>query len=165
MPLQATVSLALSSLLTGSLDIERLTSQIDKTWRIPLSDGTGAGQATRIWSDTRTLASAASENIDLNGALTDAFGAALNLTKVKAILIAADPANTTKLTIGNVANGIAAPFGAATHSIEVPPGGLFLIATPDVTAFGVTAATADLLRVANAAGGAATYDIVLIGIG
>ena len=165
MALTASIKLAIASLATGSLDIERLTSSIDRTWKIDLVDGVGAGQANKIFSDTRTLASGASETLDLVGTLTDAFGASITLTKTKMILIAADPANTTVLTIGNVANGIVAPFGAATHSLSVPPGGMVLVATPDLAAFPVVAGTGDLLKIANAAGAGANYDIVVIGVG
>lgn len=165
MALSGSIKIAIAMLATGALDIERLTSQIDKTWKIDFADGIGAGQANKMFSDTRTLASNTSENLDLAGSLTDAFGATITLTKTKLILIAADPANTTNLTVGNVTNGIVAPFGAATHSLLVPPGGFVLIATPDNTAFGVTAGTADLLKIANAAGAAANYDVVILGVG
>lgn len=165
MALTASIKIALAVLSTGSLDIERLTSQIDRTWKIDLTDGTGAGQANMLFSDTRTLASNTSESLDLAGGLTPAFGPAITFTKTKLILVAADPANTTNLTIGNVTNGIVAPFGAATHSLLVPPGGFVLIATPDNTAFGVTAGTGDLLKIANASGAAANYDVVILGVG
>ena len=166
MPFNGEMSLRVFAEMTGSLDIEALRSKIDRTWKVSLGDGVGAGQAQRMFSDTRTLASGASESLDLNGAgLLDAFGNAITFTKVKGILIAADLANTTVLTIGNVTNGIVSPFLAATGGVIVPPGGMFFSATPDVTAFGITAATADLLKVANAAGAAANYDVVLIGVG
>lgn len=48
--------------------------------------------------------------------------------------------------------------------MTVRPGGLLVLAAPDVAAYAVTAATGDLLHVANSAGGSAvTYDVVVIG--
>jgi len=163
MPLSATMELSLKTSMTGAQKIERLESKIDKIWRMVLGDGNGANQANKVFSDTRTLASNTSENLDLVGGLTDSFGASIALSKIKAIIIVADPANTTTLTVGNVANGIVAPFGAATQSISVPPGGMFMVANPGAAGFAVTDATADLLKIANAAGGSANYDVVIIG--
>jgi hypothetical protein len=161
--LSARIALSVAALLRGSLDVEDLSSHLDQHFSIALEDGAGAGQAAHIWSDRRTLASAASESIDLNGVLSDAFGASLALTKLKALIVVSDPANTTALTLGNVVNGIAGPFGPATGSAVVNAGGLLVIVAPDAAGYPIVAATADLLKVANAAGAAATYEVVVIG--
>jgi len=164
MTLKANLTVSIAASITGALDLEALASSLNQSWSVALADGTGAGQATRMWSDVRNLASNTSESLDLSGALVDAFGVSVTLTKIKMLIIAADPLNTTVLTAGNVTNGIIAPFLAATGGIIIRPGGLFVAAAPDVTGFGVTDATADLLKIANAAGAAANYSIAVIGI-
>lgn len=163
MPLGSALSVKLLATRTGSLDIEALASTIDRTTTIQHADGTGANQATIMWSDTRTLSSSATESLDLSGsALTDAFGAAVALTSIKGIILYSNPANTVNLTIGNVTNGLATIFGAATQSFTLHPGELLVKWTPLAAGYVVTAGTADLLKVANGAA-SSTYDIILIG--
>ena len=88
MPFGSTLSLRLQAARTGSLDIEALASTIDRTTSVIHADGTGANQATIMWSDQRTLTSGSSESLDLSGsALTDAFGAAVALTSIKGIIL------------------------------------------------------------------------------
>lgn len=158
------LSVCLQAQMSGALDIERLTSNVDQSWSVQWGDGGGANLAKRMWTDRRTLASGASETLDLSGpGLKDAFGDNLVLDKVKAIIVVGAADNTTVLTVGNVANGLIAPFLAASDGVIVPPGGIFLCATPDTDGFGVVAGTRDLLRIANAAGAAATYDVAIVG--
>jgi hypothetical protein len=164
MTVAADIGITLATQLKGSADLEVVTSVITEAYKVALTDGTGAKQADKIWADRRTLADGANESIDLSGALLDALGNSVAFTKLKAVIIVSNAANTTALTLGNVANGIVGFFGAATHSITVGPGGMFLIASPDATAYAVVAGTADLLKIANAAGAAATYDIFVIGV-
>lgn len=159
--LTAAIALQLSGLLAGSATLEDVKSRINAAARLEWSNGTGTGQAAIEWSSRRTLASNTNESIDLVGALTDALGGSVAPTKLKMLLILSDAANTTDLTIGNVTNGVVAFLGVATNYVIVKAGGMFLIADP--VGFTLTAATADLLKVANAAGAAATYDIFVIG--
>ena len=50
--------------------------------RIRLTDGTGAGAANRLWSDRRTLAASATEDLDLAGVLTEHLGGTLTLARI-----------------------------------------------------------------------------------
>src|SRR6187455_587910 len=71
-----------------------------KTPPLLLRNGTGSGKADIAWQSQRNLASAASESLDLVGALATAFGDTISAAKVKAIEIEALETNTTSLTIG-----------------------------------------------------------------
>ena len=54
--------------------------------------------------------------------------------------------------------------GDPTDKISVRPGGAFILIAPDATGYAVTAATGDLLKIANSAGTTSvTYDIIIIG--
>jgi hypothetical protein len=133
-----------------------------------LASGTGVGEADRVYADSRTVASAANDDIDLRGVLLDAFGAVLNIAEVVVIGIvnanADGVANTTALTVGGGSNPFAGIFGTAGDQVVIPPGGMFLIACDGANGLGAAAAgTADILRVANGAGAPATYQIVIIG--
>ena len=131
---------------------------------IDMESGTGNNQADLIFSDQRTLAASANESLDLAGVLVDAFGTALTFVKVKAIYIRAASTNGGNIVVGNAAtNAFVGPFGAATHTLAIPAGGYLELVAP-VGGWTVTAATGDLLRIANSdAGAAATYDIVIVG--
>src|SRR5439155_27040686 len=131
------------------------------TRQIALATGTATGQADKVWSDTRTLTASATEDIDLTGTLIDAFGATLTLARVKGLVIFASSANTNDVVVGNASsNGWVGPFGAATHTLAVRPGGLLCLFAPGATGYTVVGGTGDLLHVANSAGGSSvTYDV------
>lgn len=152
--------------LTNALDLSTPTDALSKDYSINLGDGNGANQANQVFHDSRTLAASASEELDLAGGLTNGLGATVTFTKIKALLIRASSGNTNDVLVGGAAaNGFIAPFGDATDVIKVKPGGTLFLAAPDAAGYAVTAATGDLLKVANsAAGSGVTYEIVLIGV-
>lgn len=165
MPQNSNICVAVNGALTSSLDLEAVQSTLAKRLSVDLADGAGLGQAAQIFSDSRTLAASANENLDLNGSLTNAFGAVIAFTKIKALMVFASTANTNDVIVGGAAsNGFVSPFGAANNTVAVKPGGCLVLVAPDAGGYAVTAATADLLKIANGgAGSAVTYDIVLIG--
>jgi hypothetical protein len=129
---------------------------------IVFGSGTGTGKADLAYDADRTLASNTSESIDLAGVLADAFGTTITAAKLKAVEIENPATNTTNITIGGAAsNTFLGWFGDATDVIVLKPGDRFVIASP--VGWAVTAGTADLLKVANAAGASNTYRIKLIG--
>jgi hypothetical protein len=166
MPLAGTnVSISVGSTQTGGLDLQTQQSILSFVRSIALDSGTGANQADRLFSDTRTIAASGTDDLDLAGSLVDAFGATLTFVKVKAIAVFAYAANTNNVVLGNAAaNQFQGPFGAVTHTIAVAPGGLFVTGRGDATGWPVTAGTGDLFRVANGgAGTTVTYDVVILG--
>lgn len=162
--ISADISLVLSILNIATSDLETPQSKLAQTLRNAFTNGSGAGQVNQMFSDTRTLATATAESLDLNaGGLLDVFGNALTLTKLKVLAMSADPNNTTSLIVGNVANGIVGFFGASTHSLQLNPGSLLLITSPDAGGYTITAATGDLLKVSNGSGASANYNIAVLG--
>lgn len=167
MPLTSNINLRVQATHTNALDLGTTQLALDVQRSIALADGTAANQANQLFSDTRTLSANASEDLDLAGVLTNAFGATITFTKIKAVIITAAAGNNNNVIVGNAAsNGWVGPFGAATHTVSIRPGGIFAIGCADNTAYAVTAGTGDLLKIANSAGGSSvSYDIVVIGIG
>jgi hypothetical protein len=165
MSLTSSVNVQFSSLLTSALDFSTPSSQADISQHYPLTSGTGANQADKVWTDQRTLAASATENLDLAGVLTDAFGATLTFVKVKAILVRAASGNTNDVLVGGHASAAFVNWVSdATDVIVVKPGGLFLLVAPNAAGYGVTATTGDLLKVTNSAGTTGvTYDIAILG--
>jgi hypothetical protein len=165
MPLDANVTVAVSGQHTTLLDLGPAAFPIALARAYATTNGTGLGQADRVFTDIRTLAASSTEDLDLAGVLTDAFGATITFARIKTLLVAADAANINNVVVGNAAtNGFISWVGGALHTVTVRPGGVLLLAAADATAYTVTAATADLLRIGNSAGGTSvTYTIVLIG--
>lgn len=164
MGLSATIDAQIAYNLSGSPDFGAASHKYDGWGTRDLSSGVAAQQADRIYSKTITLAASANQDIDLAGALLDPIGGSAVFAKVKAIAIRARDANTNNVVVGAAAsNGFVGPFGAATHTIAVPPGGNMMITAP-ASGWAVTAGTGDLLRVANSgAGTSVTFDLIIIG--
>lgn len=158
------VTIRVSSKLTAAGDLSSASASLDKTFATPLTNGTGLNQANNSWSDRRTLASGANEDLDLAGTLTNAFGATVVFTKIKSITIQALMANTTNMTVTRpAANGV--PFMlAAGDGFVLTPGGCFTLTNPSDAGIAVTAATGDLINIANSAGASGSYDIVIVGV-
>jgi len=167
MTLASKVNLGVSASLSSALDLVSPAARLSQRYTTELSDGTAAGSADKVFSDTRTLGASATENLDLAGSLTDALGAALTFAKVKAIIVHASAANTNNVILGGDATttffGI---FADETDAVVIRPGATFALfcGEADAAGYAVTAATADLLKVTNSgAGTGVTYDIIIIG--
>jgi hypothetical protein len=132
-----------------------------------IDNGTAVGTCDIAYTDGAvSIAASGSLNLDLNGVLLDELGQACNFAKIKMIMIIAAAANTNNVVLGNAAsNGFLGPFGAATHTISVPPGGtLVLECAANLAGWPVTAGTGDILRIANSgAGSAVLFDIAILG--
>lgn len=162
----ASIKAAVSAQYANALEFGGVEQTLKYSAAHAFTDGTGANQAQKLFTDQRTLAASANEALDLSGVLADVFGATLTLTKIKAILIKAADGNTNDVIVGGAAsNAWVGPFGSSTHTVAVKPGGTVMFVAPDATGYAVTAGTGDQLKVANsAAGSAVTYDIVLVGV-
>ena len=164
--LTASINLNIVANYRGSNDLGAPSFSLTQSLQpaINLGTGTGSGQADLMFTDTRTLAASATENVDLAGVLADAFGTTLTFVQIKVVKICAATANTNNVVVGGAgANTFLGMFGAATHTISVRPQGCFIWVAPKIGAT-VTAATGDILLIANSAGGASvTYDIIVIG--
>ncbi|WP_340265409.1 hypothetical protein [Sphingobium mellinum] len=158
----ATLAFDLSTLV----DIGEASHEASWSPSYVFSDGLGANQAKAVFADERTLAASANESLDLAGGLSDVFGNLITFTKIKAIAIQAAATNSNDVLVGGAAsNGFISFVGATDDTIKVKPGGMFLIVAPDANGLAVTASTADLLKIANSAGGSSvTYKIVIIGV-
>jgi hypothetical protein len=167
MSLTSRLALSVRADYTSVLDLATGVVPLLKTYETVLQTGTGAGQADKVFHDTRTLTASSTEDLDLAGVLTDAFGSVLTFVKIKALIISAAAANTNNVLVGGVAAGLSSIIvPQATGIVTVRPGAVFAVfaGAADSTGYAVTATTADLLHVANsAAGTSVTYDVIVIG--
>jgi len=164
MALKTQIDVSISALATKDNDIASVEATINLKRRISLLTGVAVSQADQVFSDTRTLAASGTEDLDLAGGLSDPFGAALTFVKVKAIILLPATGNTNDVLLGGAAsNGFVGPFADATDKVKGGPGGAIVLVAPKA-GWTVTAATGDLLKVANSSSGTpVTYDIVIVG--
>lgn len=161
----ASIRLAIAASLTGAGDLGAPRLKLDDILEtLELTPGTDAlGKADLLFADTRTLAASATEDLDLAGLLTDAFGATITAAEIVLFYVKAAAANTNNVRVSPAAvNGFLGPFVALGDGVAVKPGEYQLFVSR--TGWPVTAGTADLLSVTN--GGAGTsvdYDVVVIG--
>lgn len=154
--------LDLTQVGSNDLGSPKLSVDVDKV--LSLVAGTDAtNKANILFADTRTLAASANENIDLTGALTDAFGATIASAEIVAIYIAAAASNANSVQVTRPAsNGFVGPFMAAGDGIAIKSGEWQAFVSQ--SGWAVTAATGDLLNIANSgAGTSVSYDIVIVG--
>lgn len=164
----AKISLSLKATYTKDLDLGDATDPIVKTKTHTLSTlGAGAASYNVQWRDSRSIAAATDDDLDLSGSLTDAFGATVAFARFKVLGIWSTNLNTadTHLKLGGGSNYVSTLFAAAGDILLAPKsGGSLIIACDTATGYVVTATTADILRITNASAGTiATYDIVILG--
>lgn len=163
MALSATIKASISASHTSVLDLGTATFPLSLLQSIALTDGTGANQADRIFTDTRTISASATDSLDLAGALTNAYGT-VTFARIKLLYVSADSGNTNNVNVTRPAsNGV--PFMlAAGDGYPVHPGCFSLQVWSGATAVPVTAGTGDLIDIVNSGGGSSvTYSIVIIG--
>lgn len=167
MSLTSSVRLAVSAKQSATLDLGESTATTSLDQAVSLASGTAAGQADVQFADTRTLAASGSEDLDLAGVLTDAFGNTVTLARVKALVIRASASNTNNVIVGGAAsNGFVSWVGGATHTVTLRPGATLALfaGSADATGYAVTAGTADILKIANSGGTTGVdYDVVILG--
>jgi len=147
--------------LARALDIGSAEYPIDIPVTQSWTNGTGINQANDAWTDDRTILSGANEDLDLSGALSDAFGTSLVGTKVKEILIYSLPTSVGTLAITRPATNGVPIFKAAGDGVDLVPGGLFHFRNPSAAGITITPSTGDLINLA-ATGGNVTYRVLII---
>jgi|SRR5581483_2517755 len=147
-----------------ALDLGSAEFPLEKAYEWAIASGVAGGQADLLFTDQRTLAASASEDLDLAGALQGVYGAAIALAKVKAVIIKAADGNTNDVQVTRpAANGVPV-FLAAGDGIALGPGEIFAWFAPTGAGKTVTAGTGDLLTITNSAGGTSvTYDVLILG--
>lgn len=167
MALSGTLKVSANFAQTKTPDNTSATAAIAHALSLTFTDGTAAGSADRIWTDTRTLSASASEALDFSGSLTNVYGDSVIFADIRAIIVTAASGNTNNV---NVTRATTSPesglplFLASGDGIPVRPGGVFAWACPDATGIPVTATTADRLTFTNSAGSTdVTYSVTVVG--
>jgi hypothetical protein len=153
---------SLAAYLADTKGIAVANANIDKSSINVIASGTGANQADKVFSEL-AKSIVGNTDVDLAGSLTDAYGAVITFARVKMLAFFVDPASVSNLVVGAAAaNQFFGPFGASAHTINIRPGGLAVLFAPDAVAWPVTAATADILRLAPS-GASCLFDWCVMG--
>lgn len=139
-----------------------------------LTTGPGLNQGNQLWHDRRTLASAATETIDLydfaidaGSAQNDSLGNALAMVRIKVLLIynrsTTAGENFTLFGEGTTAAWNSLLNGSDTAKAVLGPGGVFLVTNPSAAGMAVADTTNHLLKVENSGSGSNDFDIIVIG--
>ncbi len=172
MALQSKLRVLIDAVETNPYDFGDAVFTMAYGAALEFADGSGVGQANRVFADERTVASGAVDQIDLAAGAgnTRPLGSLLTITQIVGLIIinkpkAADAVqNSTALTIGAGANPITGLFGASAHTLILPVGGFLAVGGAGAAGIGtVTPTTGDMLTVTNAAGAANTYQVIVIG--
>lgn len=167
MSLTSLLSMAVDAQQSSALDLGSASFPVKTRRSVSLVSGTGAGHADLIFSDRRTLAASATEDLDLAGVLTDAFGATITFARIKGLYVAAAAGNTNSVVVGNASSNGWATLLSATGTVTLRPGASFMAmaGVADAVGYAATASTGDLLKIANSSSGTpVTYDIVIVGV-
>lgn len=164
---RATLSVSLAALLTGDAvaggDEARFRVDYDKQMDWEPGNIDSVAKADVLYSGRVTIAASGNQDFDLFGALTSALGAAVNASRVVAVVIEAASTNTNAVRFGPAASaGALGPFADATDRLVIQPGNVMVLTCRQ--GWTITGTTADKWNFANsAAGSSVTFNIYLIG--
>lgn len=135
---------------------------------INLTSGTGLDKGNLLFVDTRTLAGAATENLNMN-TLVDPMGAAQTWACVKwwAVFLKTLTVGAS-LQVGGLSATTAwqSPFGASDDAkVTLGPGGSIVMSNPSALGWAVTDVTNHLLKIANDSSPSISEDYLFIAIG
>jgi hypothetical protein len=135
-----------------------------------LANGTGNGAANQIYIDQRTLLPSSGTNINVqtfSGSLNGAIGSALNMARVKMMVIQnLNGTEANSLTVGGAGAGAWTPFfnGNTSYKVSVPGGGNFIAIAPGATGYPVGSSSGTLLNVANLSStGTVQFNLYVVG--
>ncbi len=164
--LTAQIKASLHWLFQESLDLATVEDDAKLEYDESLADGTADDQADKVWHDSRTLAAAASDDLDLTALVHTIFGSTVTISfaKIKAILIVNTSTTTgDDLTVGGAASQEwTAWVAAAGDKVRVPADSCLLISNKK-TGWTVTDGASDTLRITNAGANPVTYKIAVLG--
>lgn len=145
------MNVQLDAILSNAVGLASVQANLSRGLAVAMASGVGANQWDKVYSESAKSLSG-NYDLDLSGVLLDVFGGVCSFARVKCLVVIADPANTGNVLIGGAATPFFGFLGSATDKAQVRPGGCAVFFAPDATAWPVTNASADLLRLAPSAG-------------
>ena len=165
--LYATFDVGASWLLEESDDLDAPKVSSYRRFLQQFQPGSGSGQVTKLFRDSRSLSASASETLDLSALVENVLAETrvISFTTVRGIMVIATstPADAvlTITTVGT-SDGFDSLFGGAAGSTRLGPGDVFAW-TRRLAGAGVDSGNKDLKFTNDDADAAATYDVVIVG--
>lgn len=159
----ASVNFTYSSTVTGLTNATANTNTV--SFSTTLTNGTGAaGTANQLYFAQSTIAASGNTTFNVNTGLTDLFGNAIAMARVKFIYInLATTTAASSIAIGNATNPLTILSGT-TPTATINNGGVFLIGDPGATGYVVTGASHDTLKLLNNdSSNTATVNTLIVG--
>ena len=164
MTITLTALASITGTQTKTFEGQSPSMSIDFSESHALTDGVTTSKADLIWVDKDRVLNATTEEIDLSGTLTDAFGDAVVFAKVNGIYIHNKQVTAGEtLKVGGAAANAFLLFDNATDIYTIGPDGVFFLSEPSLAGKAVSAATGDLLKLDAGATANLTFDIVIWG--
>ena len=165
--LRAILEAAIHISAEASADFDNPEHIFARRYNESLNTGSGDNQADQYWSDKRTLAAGASENLDLNdGSLSNGLGQTITLTKLKMLWIK-NLSTVAVIAVGGAAlNALDSIFAdVAASKVRVQREDVFVIGGKCGTGSYAVDGTHKVLKIENEDPDASlTYEIVIVGI-
>ena len=124
------------------------------------TSGTNAHQMNQLWRQRSSVAASGTNEINIAGGITNAFGEVLTMSEVRMMIFSLETNQLNNISIGGAAG---TPFstwlGDASDKLVMRPGGFFLLTAPDATGYAVS--TNSLIRITNEGTNAITYDVYI----
>jgi hypothetical protein len=165
MTLKSTIELNVSSRLSASGDLSAdSVKDLERTYSAILRNGTGLGQAARLYSDAGNILGGANADLDLAGTLADGIGGTAVFANIKGLVVRALASNANNITLGAAAANPWTALLGATGTVVLKPDTTFCVFVgPTSAGYPVVATTGDILRLANGPTNAVDYEIIIIG--
>jgi len=159
MPLATTLKLQINANFSKELDLVTANCNLAYEDKQTLATGTGTGKANQVYHDSAEIAAGDDVELDLKSVLTDAYGDAVVMTKLKAVMVK-NTHTTYSLDVGGAAANAVALFADPTDKNTIQADGVYYWSSP---LLGLTLGDDDKLLITNDSTEAITYEIVLIG--
>jgi hypothetical protein len=162
MALRGHVNLDLDVEETLSADLGSASWAYRTVWTNAFANGSGNGQANKVFQDLFSLAGSGSVSYDLSGALVGPMGAAVVFTRIYALCFQRtdaydNPDQDENLLLGGnfILTKYLLPGADVLSAVRIPigPRGLFCAVFPGPDGVGVTASTGDVVTLTNASSG------------
>jgi hypothetical protein len=164
--LASEIKVSLAWLFQDASALSNITDTAQLDYHRAIADGTGAGQADKVWHAERVLSAGANEDLVLSGLPLTLFANSMtiSLANVKAILLVNSAIDTGEdLIVGGAASHEwQGPFVAAGDKLVVPADSCLLLLNK-IAGWNVAAGSADRLCIANNGTGDITYRIAILG--
>ena len=166
MALNTLMSFNLRATNTSSIGLSTVTDPLVLAQALNLTSGTGSGNADDLFHDERALGNGGSETLDLTkGGLSDVFGNAIAITKLKVLFIMNPSADAT-LRIGGSTNSQLDIFGdsaASSQLLVLSPGSTIFVYTGGAAGKDITGSGNLKIKHGGEGAAGANYKVVAIG--